>query len=93
MTRKERTLKRSATMEGVALHSGETVQVQIEPAPAGTGVIFRRGDRPDPADIPALAGHLAMSQRRTVLREAGSVGEATGLEQVVQLNPVEGDQV
>jgi len=71
MTRKERTLKRSATMEGVALHSGETVQVQVEPAPAGTGVIFRRGDRPDPADIPALAGHLSMSQRRTVLREAG----------------------
>lgn len=72
MTRKEQTLKRSATMEGVALHSGETVQVQVEPAPAGTGVIFRRGDQPDPADIPALASHLSMSQRRTVLREGGS---------------------
>ncbi|MGB0953061.1 MAG: UDP-3-O-acyl-N-acetylglucosamine deacetylase [Planctomycetota bacterium] len=72
MTRKERTLKRSATMEGVALHSGETVQVQVEPAPAGTGVVFRRGDVTDPAEIPALAGNLSISQRRTVLREGGS---------------------
>lgn len=72
MARKEKTLKRIASMEGVALHSGETIQVQVEPAPAGTGVIFRRADVPDPAEIPALANHLSISQRRTVLREGGS---------------------
>ncbi|MHC4380143.1 MAG: UDP-3-O-acyl-N-acetylglucosamine deacetylase, partial [Planctomycetota bacterium] len=72
MARKERTLKRTASMEGVALHSGETIQVQVEPAPAGTGVIFRRADVADPAEVPALATHLSISQRRTVLREGGS---------------------
>lgn len=75
MSRKERTLKRAAELEGVSLHSGEKVEVRVEPAPAGTGVIFQRADLPDSPDIPALAGNLSMSQRRTVLRQGtGEVG-------------------
>ena len=72
MSRKERTLKRTVELEGVALHSGEKVEVRVEPAPAGTGVVFQRADMPDSADIPALASNLSMSQRRTVLREGSA---------------------
>ncbi len=101
MTRKERTIKRSATMEGVALHSGETIQVFVEPAPAGTGVVFRRSDVSDPADIPALAGNLSISQRRTVLREGGSdvgmvehlLAACVGLEVDNLLVSVSGDEM
>ena len=72
MVRKERTVKKSAELEGIALHSGESVAVRLEPAPAGTGIVFTRGDIEDPADIPALAGNLAQTRRRTVLKEGSS---------------------
>jgi UDP-3-O-[3-hydroxymyristoyl] N-acetylglucosamine deacetylase / 3-hydroxyacyl-[acyl-carrier-protein] dehydratase len=68
MARKQRTIKKSVEFEGVALHSGEEIKVRLEPAPPGTGVIFNRTDLEDPADIPALAGNLTVSMRRTVLR-------------------------
>ena len=75
MTRKERTIKRAVELEGIALHSGDHVHVRIEPAPEGTGVVFQRTDMEDPPDIPALAGYLTVSQRRTVLRAGnGMVG-------------------
>ncbi|MGY8757937.1 MAG: UDP-3-O-acyl-N-acetylglucosamine deacetylase, partial [Planctomycetota bacterium] len=69
MARKQRTIKKSVGVEGVALHSGEGVTLLLEPAVAGTGIIFRRSDLDDSPDVPALAGHLSSSQRRTVLRE------------------------
>lgn len=73
MPRRQRTIKKATELEGVALHSGETIQVRIEPAPAGTGVIFVRSDIEDPADIPALAGNLTVSMRRTVLRAGNNM--------------------
>jgi len=69
MIRKQRTIKKTVGAEGVALHSGEGVTLLLEPAIAGTGIVFRRSDLDDSPDIPALAGHLSLSQRRTVLRE------------------------
>jgi UDP-3-O-[3-hydroxymyristoyl] N-acetylglucosamine deacetylase/3-hydroxyacyl-[acyl-carrier-protein] dehydratase len=68
MARKQRTIKKATEFEGVALHSGEKIKVRIEPALPGTGVIFLRSDLEDPAEIPALAGYLSVSNRRTVLR-------------------------
>ena len=60
MPRRQRTIKKSIELEGVALHSGETVQVRMDAAPPGTGVVFVRSDLDDPADIPALAGNLTV---------------------------------
>ncbi|MES2613820.1 MAG: UDP-3-O-acyl-N-acetylglucosamine deacetylase [Bdellovibrionota bacterium] len=40
----QRTLKRPVLFSGVALHSGDTVHVEIRPACAGTGIIFQRTD-------------------------------------------------
>ncbi|MBC8370441.1 MAG: UDP-3-O-[3-hydroxymyristoyl] N-acetylglucosamine deacetylase [Planctomycetes bacterium] len=75
MARKQRTIKKSVGIEGVALHSGESVTLLLEPAIVGTGIVFRRSDIDDCPDIPALAGNLTLSQRRTVLRQgAAQVG-------------------
>jgi UDP-3-O-[3-hydroxymyristoyl] N-acetylglucosamine deacetylase/3-hydroxyacyl-[acyl-carrier-protein] dehydratase len=41
---KQRTLVREASIRGKALHSGETVQLTLKPAPAGHGIVFRRTD-------------------------------------------------
>lgn len=39
-----RTVKTTAICEGVGLHSGQTVRMSVLPAPAGTGILFRRID-------------------------------------------------
>ena len=36
------TLKRSFTLSGITLHSGETSTMTVHPAPANTGVDFKR---------------------------------------------------
>ncbi|MEI6894905.1 MAG: UDP-3-O-acyl-N-acetylglucosamine deacetylase [Colwellia sp.] len=41
---KQRTLKTSVSTVGVGLHKGEKVQVTLRPAPANTGIVFRRVD-------------------------------------------------
>ena len=41
---KQRTLKTSVSTVGVGLHKGEKVQVTLRPAPAHTGMVFRRVD-------------------------------------------------
>ena len=50
---RQRTLKDSIRASGIGLHSGEKVYMTLRPAPANTGVVFRRLDLPEPADIPA----------------------------------------
>lgn len=52
---RQRTLKDSIRASGIGLHSGEKVYMTLRPAPANTGVVFRRLDLPEPADIPADA--------------------------------------
>ncbi len=50
---KQRTLKESVTAVGVGLHKGEKVQLTLRPAPANTGIVFRRTDLSPVVDIPA----------------------------------------
>ena len=50
---KERTLKDSVSAVGVGLHKGEKVQVTLRPAPANTGIVFRRVDLDPVVDIKA----------------------------------------
>ena len=40
----EQTIRAAVACEGVGLHSGEPVKMRILPAPAGTGIVFRRVD-------------------------------------------------
>jgi UDP-3-O-[3-hydroxymyristoyl] N-acetylglucosamine deacetylase/3-hydroxyacyl-[acyl-carrier-protein] dehydratase len=41
---KQRTLAHEVSIEGQALHTGETVRLTLKPAPAGHGIVFRRID-------------------------------------------------
>jgi UDP-3-O-[3-hydroxymyristoyl] N-acetylglucosamine deacetylase len=45
-----RTISREARLSGIGLHSGETVNLWLAPAPAGTGLVFR-STTPDQGDI------------------------------------------
>src|SRR5881628_2001567 len=52
---RQRTLKTLVSASGVGLHTGQKVRMTLRPAPADTGVVFRRIDLASPVDIPARA--------------------------------------
>jgi len=52
---RQRTLKSLVSASGVGLHSGQKVRMTLRPAPADTGIVFRRVDLPSPVDVPARA--------------------------------------
>jgi UDP-3-O-[3-hydroxymyristoyl] N-acetylglucosamine deacetylase len=52
---RQRTLKTLIRASGVGLHTGKKVRIALRPAPADTGVVFRRIDLASPVDIPARA--------------------------------------
>lgn len=50
---KQRTIKETVSAIGVGLHKGEKVQITLRPAPANTGIVFRRVDLSPVVDIKA----------------------------------------
>lgn len=52
---KQRTIKQPISTVGVGLHKGNKVHLTLRPAPANTGLIFRRADLNPAVDIPANA--------------------------------------
>ena len=54
-------------LSGVGVHSGEETTLTVEAAQEGTGIVFRRIDRPDAPDIPADLDHVADTDLGTSL--------------------------
>jgi UDP-3-O-[3-hydroxymyristoyl] N-acetylglucosamine deacetylase len=52
---KQRTIKHAVQETGIGLHKGNKVTMTLRPAPANTGIIFRRIDLTPHVDIPARA--------------------------------------
>ncbi len=52
---KQRTIKYAVQETGIGLHKGNKVTMTLRPAPANTGIIFRRIDLTPHVDIPARA--------------------------------------
>jgi UDP-3-O-[3-hydroxymyristoyl] N-acetylglucosamine deacetylase len=73
---KQRTLKTSIRATGIGLHSGAKVYMTLRPAPANTGIVFRRLDLPEPVDVPAEALRVTETNLGTTL-EAGAARVAT----------------
>ncbi len=68
MRRNQRTIKSSAELEGVGLHTGATVHMKLAPGEPDTGLVFVRTDLPDEPPIPANLAHTEQNPRRTTLR-------------------------
>jgi len=62
----QKTLKRESGCVGIGLHSGRKVKLTLRPAPADTGIVFRRVDR-DHFEIPATSEHIARLNHATCL--------------------------
>ena len=67
----ERTIRSEIDFSGVGLHSGAPVRMRLIPAPAGSGIVFRRTDL-DGFEIPAVGRNVAKVSYATSLMR-GSV--------------------
>ena len=66
------TLASAVSYAGVGLHSGKKVHMELQPAPAGTGLVFVRTDLPQAPMIRAIAANVASTVRATTLEEANA---------------------
>lgn len=73
---KQRTLKNSVHATGVGLHTGSRVELTLRPAPANTGIVFRRVDLTPAVEIRAEA-HAVTDTRLSTCIEAQGVRVAT----------------
>jgi UDP-3-O-[3-hydroxymyristoyl] N-acetylglucosamine deacetylase len=67
----QRTLKNPIRASGIGLHSGKKVLMILKPAPADTGVVFRRIDLEVPVEIPARAENVGETTLGTTLVKDG----------------------
>ncbi len=71
LDQQQRTLKAAIGCVGVGVHSGCRVEMVLHPAPAGTGIVFRRSDLRMNGDlgidIPARFDHVVDTRLCTVL--------------------------
>ncbi len=63
----QRTLKNAIRATGVGLHTGKKVLMTLRPAPADSGVVFRRTDLPSPAEVRAHAENVSDTMLGTTL--------------------------
>jgi UDP-3-O-[3-hydroxymyristoyl] N-acetylglucosamine deacetylase len=64
---RQKTVHTQASVRGVALHSGEQVQVTLRPAPVDTGVVFNRVDVRAGLPIEAAVRNIVDTSRATTL--------------------------
>ncbi len=68
---RQRTLKNVIGATGVGLHTGKKVFLTLRPAPAGTGIVFRRVDLDPVAEIPASLEYVCETRLSTTLEYQG----------------------
>ena len=73
---KQRTLKNPVQATGVGLHTGERVDLTLRPAPANSGIVFRRIDLDPVVEIRAEA-YAVHDTRLSTCMEASGVRVAT----------------
>lgn len=71
MIRHQRTIKNSIRCEGIGLHTGKRVTLQLHPAPANSGVVFVRTDLGG-REIPAAATNTSATSYATMLNRDGA---------------------
>jgi UDP-3-O-[3-hydroxymyristoyl] N-acetylglucosamine deacetylase len=68
--RQEQTIRTTVECSGVGLHSGAPIRLRILPAPAGSGVVFRRIDL-DGFEVEAVSRNVARVSYATSLMKKG----------------------
>src|ERR1044071_8571367 len=65
----QQTLAKSASVSGTSLHTGEKVTLKLQPAPADSGITFKRRDLAEEPTIAATIANLKTVERATTIGE------------------------
>jgi len=70
----QNTIAGEALISGIALHTGVRANLRILPAPANSGILFRRVDMPGKPEVRPVAGNVIDVRRATTIasRETGA---------------------
>lgn len=71
MSTKQTTIKKSISLQGVGIHTGNKVTLTFNPAVENTGYMFKRIDLPEQPEIEALSKYVIDTQRGTTLEKNG----------------------
>ena len=63
----QQTLRKSYLFEGKGLHTGRVARMTVSPAPADTGIVFKRIDIGEDAMVEALAENVSSTARSTTI--------------------------
>lgn len=74
---RQRSIRDAVAGSGIGVHSGKRVDIRLLPAPADSGITFRRTDLDTPAEIPARANLVRDTQLCTALVDDRGVRVAT----------------
>lgn len=74
---RQRTIKNAVQETGIGLHKGDKVTMTLRPAPANTGIVFRRIDLDPFVDIPAKANAVGDTMLCTCLTNEDGVSIST----------------
>ncbi|WDE98393.1 UDP-3-O-acyl-N-acetylglucosamine deacetylase [Lentisphaera profundi] len=70
---KQHTIEKSASLTGIALHTGHRARLTFQPAPINTGVIFRRMDLPGKPEVHAIGTNVTEVMRGTTIEDGPAV--------------------
>ncbi|MDG1022524.1 MAG: bifunctional UDP-3-O-[3-hydroxymyristoyl] N-acetylglucosamine deacetylase/3-hydroxyacyl-ACP dehydratase [Flavobacteriaceae bacterium] len=70
-TTPQKTLAKEVRLNGIGLHSGQEIELNLKPAPENTGFIFQRVDLYPVVEIPALTNFVNKTERSTTLNKGG----------------------
>ena len=68
---KQKTIEKEVSLTGVGLHTGKNVTLTFQPAPANSGIAFKRIDLEGSPVIEADANYVTNTQRGTCLEKNG----------------------
>lgn len=71
---RQRTLKSLTRAVGLGVHSGQKVELTLRPAPADSGIVFRRTDLPSPVTIPVRPDTVCDTRMATTISPGGDPG-------------------
>ena len=64
---RERTLASRVVYDGIGLHSGKPVHMELAPAKSGTGILFTRSDIPEAPPVAATVANVTATLRATTI--------------------------
>ena len=73
---RQRTLRTAIGCVGIGLHTGARIQLELQPAPAGTGIVFRRTDLG--VDVAARFDNVVDTRLCTVLADQAALHARIG---------------